>query len=231
VKHATVELFEIAYRFHPRGLWPSDPRYPDTAEEHRLVDAHRRPGAAGGRPGARTGRGPRESRAGGGHAPRRPVLRRPGVCGGEARMTARARSDVLLPDPRRRRAETAGSRTRTRTSTRTTRQDEGRRTKDEGRRTKDEGRTQGQPALLGQRRRQIRELRRDAAAGPVVGRLLLLVGDGRLPPLRVASPGRLLGGPARPAGRPETLDAARRGWRAGRGARSRRGAPNLRGCG
>jgi hypothetical protein len=48
VKHSNDELFDIAYRYYPRGIPPDDLRYAESDEHRRLVAARREAGAARG---------------------------------------------------------------------------------------------------------------------------------------------------------------------------------------
>lgn len=45
MRHSVDELIRIAYEYHPRGLWPDDPRYDSSPERERLAAARRRAGA------------------------------------------------------------------------------------------------------------------------------------------------------------------------------------------
>jgi hypothetical protein len=45
MRHSTCELIDIAYRYYPRGVARTDPRYKETEEYFRLVAVRRRAGA------------------------------------------------------------------------------------------------------------------------------------------------------------------------------------------
>jgi hypothetical protein len=45
VKHSIEQILQTIYNFYPRGMPQDDPRWPDTAESRRLVDARLRAGA------------------------------------------------------------------------------------------------------------------------------------------------------------------------------------------
>ena len=49
MKHSVEELLSVVYRFYPRGLYASDPRYRDTEEHRRLVQARIQAAAEGSR--------------------------------------------------------------------------------------------------------------------------------------------------------------------------------------
>lgn len=44
MKHSTPDLLQIIHRFYPRNMWPDEPGYSETEEDHRLMEAARQAG-------------------------------------------------------------------------------------------------------------------------------------------------------------------------------------------